>query len=71
MPSMKQTVTRLIDDIDRRSEATTTVKFSVDDRRYELDLTDEHASEFSEAMKPYIRAARVKSRPGRKPATSK
>lgn len=39
----KQTITRLIDDIDG-SEATETIVFSIDGATYEIDLNEAHAS---------------------------
>jgi hypothetical protein len=54
----KQTTTRLIDDIDGKSEADTTVAYEWQGQRYELDLTQKNADEFAEAIAPYVSASR-------------
>ena len=52
----KQTVIHMTDDIDG-SAATHTVEFSYRGKSYRLDLNDENASEFDDALAPYISAA--------------
>ncbi len=52
----KQTVIHMTDDIDG-SEATQTVEFSYRGKSYSLDLNDANASEFDDALAPYISAA--------------
>jgi len=51
----KQTITRLIDDLDH-TEADETVKFGLDGVQYEIDLSAKNASKLREALKPYIKA---------------
>ena len=53
----KRTREELIDDIDG-TEADSTVKFSLDDVSYEIDLTDAHAEELRLALQRYIDHAR-------------
>lgn len=48
---------QLIDDIDG-SPATTTIEFSVGDKNYIIDLSEQHADEFNKALAPYIEHAR-------------
>ena len=52
----KQTVITMTDDIDG-SEATQTVEFSYRGESYSIDLNDANASEFDDALAPYIGAA--------------
>ena len=47
----------LVDDLDG-SEATQTVTFGIDGASYEIDLNDEHADQFRDAVAPYVAAAR-------------
>lgn len=48
---------QLIDDIDG-SPATATIEFSVGGKNYIIDLSEQHAAEFNEALAPYIEHAR-------------
>lgn len=48
----------LVDDIDG-TMATDTIKFSFDGERYEIDLSADHIVELSEALAPFIKAAKV------------
>ena len=60
----KETITRLIDDLDR-SEADETVKFGLDGVQYEIDLSTKNATKLREALKPYIKAGtRIGRLPG-------
>ena len=52
----KQTVITMTDDIDG-SEATQTVEFGYRGKKYSIDLSDSNASEFDDALAPYIGAA--------------
>jgi hypothetical protein len=52
----KQTVVHMTDDIDG-SEATQTVEFSYRGKSYSIDLNDANASDFDDALAPYISAA--------------
>ncbi len=52
----RQTIERLIDDLDG-SDATQTVEFAYKGKSYTLDLNDNNASEFGDALAPYIAAA--------------
>jgi hypothetical protein len=61
------------DDINGQSIATTTIRFSVDDDFLEIDLSDEHADDFTKALAPFVAAARSYSpaTSARKPGMSK
>ena len=48
---------QLIDDIDG-SPATATIKFTFDGQNYVIDLSEQHADEFNEALAPYVEHAR-------------
>ena len=48
---------QLIDDIDG-SPATATIEFTFDGKNYVIDLSEQHADEFSKALAPYIEHAR-------------
>ncbi len=52
----RQTIERLIDDLDG-SDATQTVEFAYKGKSYTLDLNDSNASDFEDALAPYIAAA--------------
>jgi hypothetical protein len=47
----------LIDDLDG-SEANETVTYSLDGKEYEIDLSEENAAKFREALQPYIDKSR-------------
>jgi hypothetical protein len=51
----------MTDDLDPNVSADETVRFSIDNREMEIDLSSEHASELREALAPYINAARKAS----------
>lgn len=57
--TMRKEITdvQLIDDIDG-TPATTTIKFGVGGENYIIDLSEQHAAEFNEALAPYIEHAR-------------
>jgi hypothetical protein len=57
--TMRKEITdvQLVDDIDG-SPATTTIEFSVGGKNYIIDLSEQHAAEFNEALAPYIEHAR-------------
>jgi hypothetical protein len=65
----QRTVIRLVDDLDDTEIVDGTgekVSFALDDRQYEIDLTNDHADEMRAALDRYVRAARkVAGRPGR------
>jgi hypothetical protein len=52
----KQTIIQMTDDIDG-SAATQTVEFSYRGKSYSIDLNDANASDFDDALAPYISAA--------------
>jgi hypothetical protein len=52
----KQTVVRLIDDLDG-STATTTVRFGWAGSDYQIDLSAKNARDFESAIAPYLKAA--------------
>src|SRR4051812_12538929 len=56
----KKTTVVLVDDLNGEP-ADTTLRFGLDSRDYELDLTDENAQELRELFGRYIRAARTVS----------
>jgi hypothetical protein len=53
----QETVVRFIDDLDG-SEAVGTVTFSLDNRSYEIDLSDENTDKLHEALAPFIEHGR-------------
>jgi hypothetical protein len=48
---------RLVDDLDG-SEASETVTFSLDQRVYEVELSEENAAKLRDALAPFVSAAR-------------
>lgn len=52
----KQTIIQMTDDLDG-SEATQSIEFTVRGRSYTIDLNDANASDFDDALAPYIAAA--------------
>lgn len=56
----QQIETRFIDDLDG-SEAVGTVKFALENRAYEIDLSDANADKLHEALSPFIEHARKAS----------
>lgn len=60
---------QLVDDIDG-SPATTTIEFNVGGKNYIIDLSEQHAAEFNEALAPYIEHARRAPANKRKPRSS-
>jgi hypothetical protein len=53
----QQTTVRFIDDLDG-SDAVGTVTFALDNRSYEIDLSDENTDKLHEVLAPYIEDAR-------------
>jgi len=53
----QQTTVRFVDDIDG-SEAVGTVSFSLNNRAYEIDLSDENTDKLHEALAPFVEHAR-------------
>ena len=53
----QQTTVRFVDDLDG-SEAVGTVTFSLENRAYEIDLSDENTDKLHEALAPFIEHAR-------------
>ena len=53
----KETITRLVDDIDA-SEASRTVRFTWQGVSYEIDLSEKHTEELRDVFAPYVEAAR-------------
>jgi hypothetical protein len=53
----QQTTVRFIDDLDG-SDAVGTVTFALDNRSYEIDLSDENTDKLHEVLAPYIEHAR-------------
>jgi nucleoid-associated protein Lsr2 len=52
----------IIDDLDG-SEAAQTVKFSLRDTVYEIDLSEQHAQDLDKVLAPYIQVGRVLEAP--------
>ena len=48
----------LIDDLDGETPADTTVSFGLDGKSYEIDLSDDNAAEFRDALSKYVSAGR-------------
>jgi hypothetical protein len=63
----RETVTRLVDDLDQ-SEAATTIRFSWQGASYEIDLSEKNAKAFEDALAKYLQAARRVSGRGRQAA---
>ena len=59
----QQTTVRFIDDLDG-SDAVGTVTFSLENRAYEIDLSDENTDKLHEALAPFIEHARKAGGPG-------
>jgi hypothetical protein len=53
----QQTTVRFVDDIDG-SEAVGTVSFSLNNRSYEIDLSDENTDKLHDALAPFVEHAR-------------
>lgn len=49
----KETITRLIDDLDG-GQASETVKFALDGREYEIDLSTKNATRLRDGLAPYV-----------------
>ncbi|MGY1710848.1 Lsr2 family protein [Geodermatophilus sp. SYSU D00758] len=57
----QRTVIRLVDDLDDTEIGQgggETISFALDGRQYEIDLTNDHASELRAALDRYVRVAR-------------
>lgn len=57
----QRTVTTLVDDLDGTDlgrGSGETIRFGVDGRDYEIDLSDDHAAALREALRPYTDAGR-------------
>jgi hypothetical protein len=54
----QQTTVRFVDDLDG-SEASGTVDFGLDGRRYEIDLSEGNAARLREALAPFVGVARA------------
>jgi Lsr2 len=55
----------LIDDLDGETPAGTTVSFGLDGRSYEIDLSDNNAAEFRDALSKYVSAGRKSGSPSK------
>ena len=58
----QRTQVTLVDDLDG-GQATETVKFAVDGKRYEIDLSSRNAGNLKKALAPYVAAGRRLSSP--------
>lgn len=63
----RETVTRLVDDLDQ-SDAATTIRFGWQGASYEIDLSEKNAKAFEDALARYLQAARRVSGRGRQAA---
>ena len=66
----RTTIVQLTDDIDG-SAAAETVRFAVDGRTYEIDLSTEHAESLRHSLAQFVAVARRAGRAGRADASSK
>lgn len=60
----KRIITQLVDDLDGTllgSGSGGSIDFSIDGKRYQIDLTDAHMAELRAALAPYMEAARLVS----------
>jgi hypothetical protein len=55
---VKKVTVALVDDLDGKSPADETVRFSLDDVSYEIDLTAQHAEKLRGSLKDWIHASR-------------
>lgn len=55
---VKKVTVALVDDLDGKSQADETVRFSLDDVSYEIDLTAQHAEKLRGDLKGWIHAGR-------------
>jgi hypothetical protein len=57
---MKKQITQLVDDLDGSvlDDGGQTVRFSLEGRQYEIDLSDSNADKLRSALAPYISAGR-------------
>lgn len=62
----RETKVVILDDLDR-TEGAATVKFSINDKKYEIDLSEANQVKFQKALQPYLAVARNKNRQPRKP----
>jgi hypothetical protein len=60
----KTVIVKLIDDIDG-GDADETIRFSLDDRSYEIDVSTGNAARLRDAFKPFIEKGRAIDGPGR------
>ncbi|MEO5534082.1 MAG: Lsr2 family protein [Pseudolysinimonas sp.] len=58
---MKKQITQLVDDLDGTvlEHGGTTIRFSLEGRSYEIDLSSDNADKFRRAMAPFIAAGRA------------
>jgi len=57
MARIEEVTVALIDDFDR-TEAAETVKFALDGKHYEIDLSKSNANELRRTLRPYVDRAR-------------
>ena len=58
MARIEEVVISLVDDFDG-SQAAETLKFSLDGKNYEIDLSKSNANEFRRTLRPYVDRARA------------
>lgn len=66
----RRTEVILVDDLDG-SDANESLSFAFDGRHYQIDLSKEHAKEFRNLLKPYIRAGEAVAAPAQNNEASK
>ncbi|MWB97492.1 histone-like nucleoid-structuring protein Lsr2 [Agromyces seonyuensis] len=70
----KRIIEQLVDDLDGtvlEAGAGESVDFSLDGKRYQIDLTEAHAEELRAALAPYIKASRLVFAPQSTPSARK
>jgi len=70
MAQFVKTIVELIDDLDG-SEGSETLEFGWDGKDYVIDLNEDNATAFREAIAPYLEVARPKPKPPRKSKAAK
>lgn len=70
MARIEEVTVTLVDDFDG-TDAAETIKFSLDGKNYEIDLSKANANEFRRTLRPYVDRARIARRsPGARNAKS-
>ena len=62
-PDMRQVITTLVDDIDGKGKHVQTVRFGIDGRQLEIDLSAKHEAQLRKTLAPYLAVARKANAP--------